>query len=68
MNDCHKLKLFLKKNIYIYIYTTIMLENIELSPLFYKSFFLSFFPYLIRSLSLNIVYTNKKYIRMLMRS
>ena len=45
-----------------------MLENIELSPLFYKSFFLSFFPYLIRSLSLNIVYTNKKYIRMLMRS
>ena len=45
-----------------------MLGNIELSHLFYKSFFLSFFPYLIRSLSLNIVYTNKKYIRMLMRS
>lgn len=45
-----------------------MLGNIELSHLFYKSFFFSFFPYLIRSLSLNIVYTNKKYIRMLMRS
>ena len=66
MNDCHKLKLFLKKK--KKNYTTVMLENIELSPLFYKSFFLSFFPYLIRSLSLNIVYTNKKYIRMLMRS
>ena len=67
MNDCHKLKLFLKKK-KKKKYTTIMLENIELSPLFYKSFFLSFFPYLIRILSLNIVYTNKKYIRMLMRS